>query len=125
YYDVFIVGLLNTLLVSVIGVICASVIGLFIGIGRLSSNFLISKLSMIYIETFRNIPILLQILFWYNIVLAALPSTRNSLNYFDAIFLNNRGLLLPKPLFEDGSGFILSAFILNTITLPLTKIEVK
>ena len=112
YLDVFIVGLLNTLLVSVIGVFCASVIGLLIGVGRLSSNFLIAKLSMIYIETFRNIPILLQILFWYNVVLAALPSPRQSLNYVDAVFLNNRGLLLPKPLFEDDSGFILSAFIL-------------
>ncbi|WP_198552844.1 amino acid ABC transporter permease [Psychromonas sp. Urea-02u-13] len=112
YYDVFIVGLLNTLLVSVIGVFVASVLGLLIGIGRLSQNFLVSKLSLVYIETFRNIPILLQILFWYNVVLAALPSPRQSFTYFDSFFLNNRGLLTPEPIFESGSGFILIAFIL-------------
>lgn len=115
YYDVFVVGLLNTLLVSVIGVFFASILGLLIGVGRLSSNFLIAKLSLVYIETFRNIPILLQILFWYNVVLAALPSARNSFNYLDSIFLNNRGLLTPKPIFESGSGFILMAFILAVI----------
>lgn len=115
YYDVFIVGLLNTLLVSVIGVFVASVLGLLIGIGRLSQNFLVSKLSLVYIETFRNIPILLQILFWYNVVLAALPSPRQSFTYFDSVFLNNRGLLTPEPIFESGSGFILVAFILAVI----------
>jgi general L-amino acid transport system permease protein len=117
FYDVFIVGLLNTLLVSVIGVFLASVLGLLIGIGRLSPNFLISKLSLIYIETFRNIPILLQILFWYNVVLAALPGTRQSFNYFDSVFLNNRGLLVPDPIFESGSGFILFAFILAVVSV--------
>jgi general L-amino acid transport system permease protein len=112
YYDVFIVGLLNTLLVSFIGVFLASVLGLLIGVGRLSQNYLISKLSMVYVETFRNIPILLQILFWYNVVLAALPSPRQSLSYLDSFFLNNRGLLTPEPIFESGSGFILTALIL-------------
>jgi general L-amino acid transport system permease protein len=115
FYDVFIVGLLNTLLVAGIGVILASILGLLIGVGRLSQNFLISKLSLVYIETFRNIPILLQILFWYNVVLAALPSPRQSFNYFDSFFLNNRGLLSPEPIFESGSGFILAAFILAII----------
>lgn len=117
YYDVFIVGLLNTLLVSVIGVFIASLLGLLIGVGRLSQNFLISRLSLIYIETFRNIPILLQILFWYNVVLAALPSPRKSFNYFDSFFLNNRGFLIPEPIFESGSGFILIAFILAIISV--------
>ncbi|MCG6200970.1 amino acid ABC transporter permease [Psychromonas antarctica] len=117
YYDVFIVGILNTLLVAVIGIILASVLGLLIGIGRLSKNYLISRLSLVYIELFRNIPILLQILFWYNVVLAALPSPRQSFNYWDAIFLNNRGLLLPEPLFEAGSSAILIAFILAIISV--------
>lgn len=115
YYDVFVVGLLNTLLVSVVGVFFASVLGLLIGVGRLSQNFLISRLSLVYIETFRNIPILLQILFWYNVVLAALPSPRQSFTYFDSFFLNNRGFLSPYPIFESGSGFILVAFILAII----------
>jgi len=112
YLDVFIIGLLNTLLVSVLGIIFATILGLLIGVGRLSNNFIISKLSLIYIETFRNIPILLQILFWYNVVLAALPSTRNSMNYLDSVFLNNRGLLLPEPIFESGSGAILISLII-------------
>jgi len=115
YLDVFIVGILNTGLVSIFGIILATVLGLLIGIGRLSNNFLISKLSLVYIETFRNIPVLLQILFWYNIVLAALPSPRNSMTYLDAIFLNNRGLLLPAPIFESGSIFILIAFLLACV----------
>lgn len=112
FYDVFIIGLLNTLLVSIIGIIFASILGLLIGIGRLSTNFLISKLSFIYIETFRNIPVLLQILFWYNVVLAALPGPRNSFSYLDSIFLNNRGLLLPEPIFEPASLSIFIAFLL-------------
>jgi len=117
FLDVFIIGLLNTLLVSVIGIVIASILGLLLGIGRLSHNFLISKISLVYIETFRNIPILLQILFWYNVVLAALPNSRNSLAYLDAIFLNNRGLLLPKPIFESGSIFILLAFLLACVAV--------
>jgi len=117
YLDVFIIGLLNTLLVSVLGIIFASILGLLIGVGRLSNNFLISRLSLIYIETFRNIPILLQILFWYNVVLAALPSPRQSFNYLDSIFLNNRGLIIPEPIFEANSFAILIAFILAIISV--------
>ena len=112
FLDVFIIGLLNTLLVSVLGIIFASIIGLLLGVARLSSNFLMSKLALVYIETFRNIPILLQILFWYNVVLAALPSPRQSITYFDSVFLNNRGLLLPEPILENGSGAVIIAFVL-------------
>ncbi|RXK04153.1 amino acid ABC transporter permease [Halarcobacter bivalviorum] len=112
---VFIVGLLNTLLVSAIGIFFASIIGLLIGIGRLSKNFMVSKLCMIYVETFRNIPILLQILFWYNVVLASLPNPRQSFSYFDSIFLNNRGLYIPKPILESGFIAVIIAFILGLI----------
>jgi len=109
---VFIVGLLNTILVSVIGIIIASILGLLVGIGRLSSNWMVSKLCMVYVETFRNIPILLQILFWYNVVLASLPSPKQSISFFDSIFLNNRGLIIPKPLLESGFIWVAIAFIL-------------
>ncbi len=109
---VFIVGLLNTILVSVIGIIFATIIGLLVGIGRLSKNFMIAKLSMIYVETFRNIPILLQILFWYNVVLASLPSPKQSITFFDAIFFNNRGLYIPKPILESGFNAVIIAFVL-------------
>lgn len=114
---VFIVGLLNTILVSAIGIFFASIIGLLIGVGRLSKNWMIAKLSMVYVETFRNIPILLQILFWYNVVLAALPSPRQSLAFFDTFFLNNRGLYIPKPLIESGFIVVVIAFILAIIAV--------
>jgi len=117
FLDVFIVGLLNTLLVAVIGIVCASVLGLLIGVGRLSSNFLVAKLSLVYIETFRNIPVLLQILFWYNVVLAALPSPRQSFSYFESVFLNNRGLIVPEPIFESMSIFILVALVIACVAV--------
>ena len=109
---VFFVGLLNTLLVSAIGIFFATVIGLLVGIGRLSKNFMISKLSMVYVETFRNIPILLQILFWYNVVLASLPGPRQSLSYLDSIFFNNRGLYIPRPILESGFTAVFIAFVI-------------
>ena len=109
---VFIIGLLNTILVSGIGIIFASIIGLLIGVGRLSTNYMVSKLCTIYVETFRNIPILLQILFWYNVVLASLPSPKKSISFFDSIFFNNRGLNIPKPLLESGFIWVVIAFIL-------------
>ncbi len=109
---VFIVGLLNTILVSAIGIFFATVIGLLVGIGRLSKNFMVAKLSLIYVETFRNIPILLQILFWYNVVLASLPGPRQSLSYFDSIFFNNRGLYIPRPVLESGFTAVIIAFVI-------------
>ncbi len=114
---VFIVGLLNTILVSVIGIFFASIIGLLVGIGRLSSNWMVSKLCMVYVETFRNIPILLQILFWYNVVLASLPSPRQSMSFFDSIFFNNRGLYIPRPILESGFISVVIAFILAIIAV--------
>lgn len=115
YGDVFYVGILNTLLVSVIGIVFTSLLGLIIGVARLSSNYLIAKLAQVYIETFRNIPVLLQILFWYNVVLASLPSPRQSLSYFDSFYLNNRGFLMPEPIFEPGASAILVALILAVV----------
>jgi len=115
FLDVFFIGIANTLLVSFVGVIFASILGLLVGIGRLSKNFLIAKISQIYIEIFRNIPILLQILFWYNLALSALPSPRQSINLADSIFLNNRGLLLPEPIFQSASIFVLFSFLLACI----------
>lgn len=117
YGRVFIVGLLNTVLVSVIGIFFATIIGLLVGVGRLSSNWMIAKLSMVYVETFRNIPILLQILFWYNVVLASLPAAKQSISFFDSIFLNNRGLYIPKPLLESGFIWVGIAFILAIIAV--------
>ncbi|MFC0267472.1 amino acid ABC transporter permease [Kushneria aurantia] len=97
YGRTFIIGLLNTLLVSVLGIVAATIIGFVVGISRLSSNWLVAKLAAAYVETFRNIPLLVQILFWYYAVLQALPSPRQSLSLFDLFFFNARGVEAPSP----------------------------
>lgn len=120
YGRTFIIGLLNTLLVGGLGVLAASIIGFIVGIARLSPNWLIAKLANAYIETFRNIPLLLQIFFWYFAVLRTLPSARDSMAFGEVIFLNVRGLFLPEPLFESGFGLIpatLIAAIIASIVL--------
>ncbi|MEN3257838.1 amino acid ABC transporter permease [Sodalis endosymbiont of Spalangia cameroni] len=102
YGRVFVVGLLNTLLVSALCIVFASILGFIIGLSRLSENWLLRKLSTLYIEIFRNIPPLLQIFFWYFAVLRNLPGPRQAVNAFDLAFLSNRGLYLPAP--DAGSG---------------------
>ncbi|EPE5296970.1 amino acid ABC transporter permease [Vibrio parahaemolyticus] len=115
YGRTFIVGLLNTALVSVLGIILATAIGFTMGVARLSTNWLVSRLAAVYIETFRNIPLLLQIFFWYFAVLQALPSARQSLSLGEAIFLNVRGLYFPAPVFNEDSGVVIAAFVIGLI----------
>ncbi|WWE60257.1 amino acid ABC transporter permease [Parasalinivibrio latis] len=115
YGRTFVVGLLNTALVSVLGIILATVLGFIMGIARLSSNWLVSRFAAVYIETFRNIPLLLQIFFWYFAVLQALPSPRQSMSLGEAVFLNVRGLYFPAPVFGDGASVIFFAFALAVI----------
>jgi general L-amino acid transport system permease protein len=98
YTRVFLVGLLNTLLVSVIGIVFATIIGFSLALCRLSPNWLLSRLGEIYVEIVRNLPLLFQLLFWYLAVLAALPGPRQSINLFNAFFLSNRGLVIPRPI---------------------------
>ncbi|MEN8717686.1 MAG: amino acid ABC transporter permease [Sulfurovum sp.] len=121
YFDAFLVGLVNTLFVSFVGIFFASIIGLIVGVARLSHNFIISKLALGYIELFRNIPILLQILFWYNVVLAALPKPRQSIELVEDFFLNNRGLYVPKPIYESGFTFVVIAFVATCVGIYLLK----
>jgi len=111
YFDSFIVGLLNTLLVAGLGIFVATIVGFAVGIARLSSNWLIAKLAEAYIEILRNIPLLLQIFFWYFAVLRALPKPKQSLEFADSFFLNNRGLFIPDPVFGEGGVLILYSFI--------------
>ncbi|EGR0067150.1 amino acid ABC transporter permease [Vibrio parahaemolyticus] len=115
YGRTFIVGLLNTALVSVLGIILATAIGFTMGVARLSTNWLVSRVAAVYIETFRNIPLLLQIFFWYFAVLQALPSARQSLSLGEAIFLNVRGLYFPAPVFNEGSGVVIAAIVIGLI----------
>ena len=116
YRQVLIIGLLNTLLVSVLGIIFASVLGFLLGVGRLSRNWLISKIAMVYIEIFRNVPLLLQIMFWYFGVLRNLPSPRQAINIGDVMFLSNRGFALPSVSFMDGAGFYGLALLAIIVT---------
>ncbi|MEZ5788537.1 MAG: ABC transporter permease subunit [Xanthobacteraceae bacterium] len=104
YGRAFLVGLLNTLLVAVLGIVLATILGFIIGIARLSPNFLVSRLAGGYVELIRNIPLLLQLLFWYNAVLKALPSVRESVTLPGSIFLNNRGLFFPRPEVVGGGA---------------------
>lgn len=102
YTRVFFVGLLNTLLVSIIGIFFATVIGFMVALGRLSPNWLLSRISGGYVELIRNLPLLFQILFWYLAVLAALPNPRQSVSLFGSFFLSNRGFVVPKPIANPG-----------------------
>lgn len=116
----FLVGLLNTLLVSACGIVLATLIGFTVGVLRLSSNWLVARLATVYVEGLRNVPLLLQIVFWYFGVIAALPSVRQSLVIADAIYLNNRGLSVPAPIPEPGFVLIplaLLAAVAATIVL--------
>jgi general L-amino acid transport system permease protein len=102
YARVFFVGLLNTLLVAVIGIFFATVIGFLVALGRLSPNWLLARISGGYVELLRNIPLLFQILFWYLAVLGTLPPPRQSISLFGIVFLSNRGLVVPTPIPHPG-----------------------
>ena len=112
YARVFVIGLLNTLLVSVIGIILATLLGFIIGVARLSPNWMISKLATVYVEVFRNIPPLLQILFWYTAVFLTLPGPRQAHGYFDMFFVSSRGLNMPRAMPAEGmTAFLVSVLI--------------
>jgi general L-amino acid transport system permease protein len=96
------VGLLNTLVVAAIGVVLATMLGFVVGVARLSRNWLIARLAAVYIEVIRNIPLLLQIIFWYQVLGKSTPGPRQSIGFADLFFLNNRGLYMPVPVFDDG-----------------------
>ncbi len=101
YIRAFAVGILNTLLVATLGILAATILGFVMGVGRLSTNWLIRTVATAYVEGLRNIPLLLQIFFWYFAVLGALPQPRQALNIADSIYLSNRGLIVPKPILGD------------------------
>jgi len=111
----FIVGVLNTLLVSGLGIVFATLLGFTIGIARLSNNWLMSKIATVYIETFRNIPLLIQIIFWYSLIVGSLPAVRNSFSLFDSFFLNQRGINIPSPIYESGFIYTGIAIIIGIV----------
>ena len=120
YTRVFFVGLANTLLVSVIGIFFATVIGFIVALGRLSPNWLLSRIAGAYVEVIRNLPVLFQILFWYLAVLAALPNPRQSVSVFGSFFLNSRGLFIPQPIANPGFWpFTIAVLVAIIATLVL------
>jgi general L-amino acid transport system permease protein len=121
YARVFVVGLLNTLLVAVIGIFFATLIGFLVGLGRLSPNWLLARVSGGYVELLRNIPLLFQILFWYLAVLGALPQPRQSISLFDIVFLSNRGLVVPTPIPHAGLEAIAIAFLIAIMASLLLR----
>jgi len=102
YTQVFLVGFFNTILVAVLGIFFATLIGFIVALGRLSPNWLISRIAGGYVELVRNLPLLFQMLFWYLAVLAALPGPRQSISLFGMSYLSNRGLIVPRPIGEAG-----------------------
>lgn len=117
----FAVALLNTLVLAVAAIVGATLIGTAIGLARLSDNWLVSRLALVYIEIFRNIPSLLQIFFWYFAALRALPRTDSSLALFDCVFLNNRGLFLPVVHPAGGWWWLAAALLLGGAALGLWR----
>ncbi|NVP56003.1 amino acid ABC transporter permease [Mycoplana rhizolycopersici] len=120
YFRALQVGLINTLVVSAAGIVTATIVGLLVGIGRLSQNWLIARLCTVYVEIFRNIPPLLVIFFWYLGVLALLPSIRTIFQHLeenpDAVFfISNRGIYMPAPVFGEGFGYVLTAFAIGIV----------
>ncbi len=108
YARAYLVGVLNTILVAVIGIFFATILGIVIGISRLSPNYLISRIAEWYIEIFRNIPLLLQLFFWYFAALRALPLPKEAINFFDVAYLSVKGLYVPKFIWTNFSFFLYS-----------------
>ena len=121
YTRVFFVGLVNTLVVAVIGIFFATVIGFIVALGRLSPNWLLSRISGGYVELVRNLPVLFQILFWYLAVLGALPGPRQSISLFGSIFLSNRGLVIPKPVPQAGLEAVAVALLMAIVASLLLR----
>ncbi|MFA7941886.1 amino acid ABC transporter permease [Pseudomonas brenneri] len=119
YARVFVIGLLNTLLVSVIGVVLATLLGFIIGVARLSPNWMINKLATVYVEVFRNIPPLLQILFWYFAVFLTMPLPRNSHNFGDTFFMSSRGLNMPAALASEGFWPFVASIVIAIVAVVL------
>jgi len=125
YWEAFLVGLLNTLLVSAIGIVIATFLGFFLGIARLSPNWIVARIATVYVEIIRNIPLLLQLFFWYFAVLKTLPGVRQSLELAGGTILNQRGLYLARPLPDDNFTFVVWAFLIAIVAWLVLKAWAK
>ena len=124
YFRAYLVGLLNTILVSVIGIIIATIIGVIVGVARLSPNYLINKFAAYYVEFFRNIPLLLQIFFWYFAALRALPLPQDAEAIFGVFFLTIKGLYVPAFIWENFNIFFYS-IVAAIIAIIVIRFQAK
>ena len=124
YFRAYLVGLLNTILVSVIGIIFATIIGVVVGIAWLSNNYLINRTAAVYVEFFRNIPLLLQIFFWYFAALRALPLPQDTDPMFGVFFLTIKGFFVPAFVWNNLDVFIYS-IIAAIISIIFIRIYAK
>ncbi|MET4847170.1 amino acid ABC transporter permease [Bradyrhizobium japonicum] len=125
FLRVFVVGLLNTLVVSVVGIFFATVIGFIVALCRLSPNWLLSRVGEIYVEVIRNLPLLFQILFWYLAVLAALPNPRQSISLLGLAFVSNRGLVIPRLIGESGFEAFLAVLAFGVVASLALRIYAR
>jgi general L-amino acid transport system permease protein len=121
----FWVGLINTLVVAGIAIVLATVLGFAVGIARLSRNWLVAHLAGAYVELIRNVPLLLQLLFWYNAVLKSLPELSGSVAFPGGGFLNNRGLFLPRPEFGAGFGYVAITLLFGLAATIVTRVRAR
>src|SRR5258707_11450311 len=116
YVRAFLVGIVNTLRVAVIGIVLATVVGTLVGIARLSANWLLSRLAAVYVEVLRDIPLLLQLLFWY-VLMQGLPAARTAWKPIEGVYLSNRGLILPSIPITEANLWVIGAIVLGLIAL--------
>jgi general L-amino acid transport system permease protein len=122
YVRAFVVGIVNTLRVAIIGIVLATVLGTLIGIARLSSNWLLSRLAAVYVEVLRDIPLLLQLLFWY-VLMQGLPAARSAWKPVDGVYLSNRGLVLPSVPIGEGNLWVIGAVALGLMALYALRLR--
>ena len=125
YGDAIVVCILNTILLSVAAIFLSTILGFFIAISKLSDNWLLNQVASIYVEIFRNIPLLLQLFFWYFAVLKLLPNKRESISFADVAFLNIEGLVIPSPIFGNGSQYVLYAIIFGIFASVALRLWAK
>lgn len=125
YGRAYLVGLVNTILVSVFGIILASILGFFIGIARLSDNWLVSRMAYWYVELTRNIPVLLWIYVWYYAVFLKLPVPKKAITLGDSLVLTNRGMYIPKPEFLDNFLYVVITFVVAVVAFIAYRLKVK
>jgi len=113
YLRALAVGLANTFRVALLGIFLATVVGTLVGLARLSSNWLISRLATLYVEVLRNVPLLVQLFFWYAVISENLPGPRAALNPLPGVFLSNRGIAMPTLITESAHAWVLGAFLLG------------